>query len=523
MTIRKSHRQKCRHQKCNPFRDLKELRKRSQCGQEVQEFLEQKKWFVGGHCVTEDYSGTCKESPTTFDEIARRLSKGVVGPGNVTITILDDLPIEDCVGFDDIVLLAPGTNLRIQGVRKVLQTGTLTTVIEKDRFTNTPDMIAGSPDLLVTGIDKVIRIPRTGTVAYGAIERNGLLQVSTWMSENIDDGFVNPGEPPMVGDVYEIVDYPKVFAGRLTVSIDPCPTPQALGSTFGLAFLHIARPDFEYRVPFLWPNTTSDTDGTYVSQCIIDQFAQSGAKSLSGNNLVRGSLEMRAARMVLLAGLFHPIVGTGYPGAIRQENSGVVQDGDTMFVGSGVPGDNDPESPTRFTAADWQVFNSHVFASNLSFWNTNHGIFPGLGGQIFFNAFGSVYGEPTGVQLWGDGNVSTITFFGGANTMTFEQFSPDIILPTIVMGTGPGGPVFNLINPRTTAYAWHPDLGIFSPPPGVETTWANFDVPFPDGFKVIDDEQIVFPQGTITLNYSNAVQSSEHDSVFFDVFFFEPA
>ena len=520
MTNRKSHRRSC-----EPFCDLKALRKRSQRGRGVKEFLEQKEWFVGGECAREDNSGTCEESPTTFDELARRLSKGLVGPGNVTITILDDLGEEDCVGFDDIVLLEPGTNLRIQGVRKVLQTGTLTEVVEKDRFTNTPDQVAGSPDLLAIGIDKVIRIPRTGSVAYGAVERNGLLQVSTWTNEAIDeDGFASLGEPPMVGDVYEIVDYPKVFAGRLTVSIDPCPTPEALGSTFGLAFLHVARPDFEFRVPFFWPNTTADGDGTYVSNCIIDQFAQTGAKSLSANNLIRGSIEMRpGAWMLLVSGLFHPIVGTGYPGGIRQETATVVQDGDTMFVGSGTPGVFDPESPTFFTPADWQVFNSNLFATNLSFWNTNHGIFPGLGGAIFFNAFGEFFGEPTGVQLWGDGNVATITFIGGANTMTFEQFSPDIILPTLVGGTGPGGPVFNLINPRTTAYAWHPDLGIFSPAPGRQTTWANFDVPFPAGFKVIDDEQTVFPNGVLTLNYSNATQSSEHDSVFFDVFFFEPA
>ena len=520
MSHRQSHRRSC-----EPFHDLKALRKRSRRGRGVTEFLQQPAWFVGGGCdASASNSGTSEEQPIPFHELARRLEKGEVGPGRVLVTILDDLPDVDLVSFNAPLLLAAGTIFNIFGRPRVIATGTLTEVVYKDRASNVPDQIAGSPDLLEIGVDHAIRFPRIGSVTYGAreFEGSGRLQVSTWAVEAIDgDGFVQPGEAPVVGDVYEVLEYPSVLTGRLEVSMNHGPLNPEEGNlpdeTFGLAYLRYRNPDFESFQEMPWPTSIGGLAGgtTFISHSIIERPSISSGDNLSGNNLFTRLWTWKGARITLLLGLFHPAVGAEYPGAIRSENSGVsAQDGDTMFVGSGEFGTEE------WTPADWQLFDSSVFMSNASFWNCNHAMFPGLSGQAFFNAFGSVYGEHSGIQLWGKDNFSTIVFLGGASTFTFEQFSPEIILPTLEMSTGPGGPVFNLINPRTTAYAWHPDLGIFSPAPGVETTWANFDVDFPAGFKVLV-EDFVGPDFIFSRRYSNAVQPSEHDSVFFDVFFFE--
>ena len=498
---------------------LRTKRRKAQRGQPVTDFLAQSAWFVGGPCAADSNDGLTEEtSLATFGELASRIGTGTVKPAegyDVTVTILSDLADDDPVSFEHILHLAPGVRFRIQGRPRVIKSGSLFAVVDKDRAANIPNQIQLSTT--TDAVDHPIRFPASGSITNGGRTLGGgLVHVSSWMADFIaQDGFVFQGAPPSAGETYEILDYPSVATGRLSVSLDPTPVDDfnpddfTGGLTiFGLTQLRLREPNAIFFTQGQWPRAVGFAEtATYVTRCIIDRpYAMEGA-TIMADNIIRRVVTARAAFPILLAGLFHPLVEFDeYPGALRLEQSQLVADGDTTFIGLA------DFVNFIFRPADIQVVNSVVFSGPLSFWDSNHGIFPVNSGQITFESETPTYGETGHVQLWGTGN-SAITAPGGNNTIEFKQFSPTLILPSIEFFAGPGGPVmFFTEQLGPIAWTFDPATATFVPPGGNLVTWQNFDVLIPAGFKIIDNA----PFNT----YSVAVCPNEGDRIIFNVFFF---
>lgn len=450
-------------------------------------------------------------------------------PPTLHMHIVGDLPACDPISFRNFI--HEGKTVRIEGVRKVLDEGVLAGVVERDRAANVPYQVFAPS--LGENLLKVIAITSgeaEGNRSYLLREYQGADNdhVSEWVQggEIPSDGFLVPGAAPQPGDSYEIVDYSLVTLGSLGVSISgPRQLPEGLPSSLLFLNLHVRSTDPTTENPggnlAAFPTSLGGFSAICsFTDCIIDasMVNPAGADS-SGlmNCLCTAGIRVNTgSSMVQGLGARVNDDPERYPGGVETDHGSFLAIDTVTFLG------NAPDGAFCDLLA-----RGHVLAGPLDFWSTLHAYVGGpSGGKIIIEIASPLYGESGFVPIWGAENVGTI-FLYPYSTIQIEQFVFDAppALPSIEMGTGPGGPAVSFYGcGDLIAFAFEDASATYLPPGGASTTWANLLVPVDptpaSGFQVCSD---VFPgpDGDITRIYAEMWKASA--ALRYTVFQFTPA
>lgn len=417
-------------------------------------YLKQPEWHINAETGNDLNDGLTEETALkTWAELQCRWTIwGIIDvpePRVLYIYVDSDLPSTDPITMRN--FLGSCTNIDIKGKKKVLASGVVASVVEKNRATNTPygfTPVAPIPDFLGKVIVNTTPGPCFGSRSYIArYEADETITVKDFV-QNLYFPDVNPdvpflGCPLTPGDTFDILDYSEVTVnevvfGRTTFDLD---------CIFGDNFQGIVGVQFEQlhiRPGGVGEGTINDGGDLTWRDCIIDKFmyqANQPAGFSFINCCLRGGAEFNAHIVFDTANLWLPTADAGYPGGGRV-NSGnqLVIRGDTMRMGSG----------DGFIVADIQVGGT-VDSGPTSFFYCFHTAFPnanyGDGGKIIYTNDDFILNDLNAVILWGKGNAAKI-FMEFTGIVVFNQFN-DLVggvaglpLPTIEYRDGPGGTVF---------------------------------------------------------------------------------
>lgn len=531
--------------------------------------LTQPAWFIDPVDGSDANSGaTLACALRTWAEWRRRVCQGP-GPcdsgaftelcptGDVgTIFIANDLPDSDPIVIRNFI--CSGATIVVRSARRIVATGTLDAVGERDRAANAPFTIH-SPDIAdwTPYLRLMVRIVETGARAYVARAfADGTAHVTSWVQEGgkgflpelapdlTTDPISEPAPTPEVGMSFEVIDFASFVLSDLTAGYDPSRTAQDSGPPGGLIFhnVRVRKPPADIAPSF--PFALGSMYGVLAfHDSLIDTSISVPPGSfahIAGNVSFGGLVDSYSNNLTITDGLFRPEIGTPPPGAlfVHRGAEGALA-GDVTFVGTGDPADN------TFTPADMSMAGLMV-SGPISFWDSFHGPNMLPAGILWFQAFSPIFGESCYVPLWGNGNLSDMFFFPGAK-MLIEQFcfGDDPPLPSYENVTGPDGPVANLSfcsDEDRVGHAWQRAIAQFTPP--IPTTWDNFLVPIcecnpccapapdPGGFlfKVetfsFPPEPPFFPGADVREECSHAVDPATNAGIYFlrvRVDFMEPA
>lgn len=448
--------------------------------------LTQPTWFI------DPVGGSDANSGATLECALRTYTKWQELVGNFTvlcpvddvlrIVIVNDLPDDDPITFRN--FMCPGSTAVIYSERRVVATATILAVTEKNRAANEPYTITANIDWSQY-LGLMVRETSTGTRAWIARDLGGgTAHVSEWVTTGAEgflpfiapdltpDPLTIPAPPPAPGQTIEVIDFASVVLSDMTVGYDPSQgalRPDGPPGGLILHNLHIRQPEGVFLSPSMPFVLGSMQTMSAFHELIIEPYIlvpPGGFDMFLSNNSYRNVVEIFASNFSMNNGLFLPVVGAPFPGALRV-NSGANGNvtGDVTFVGT--------NNEFGFGVASFQ--NAGLVALGpISFWNTIEPLVGLPGGFFWWQSFTPTFEESCYVPIWGVSGQGPGFLYPTAN-IYIEQICPfgaAAPLPSLDTGTPEVFAIHNCGPP--VGHAWQADLAQFTPP--VPITWANFAV-----------------------------------------------
>ena len=523
-------------------------------------FLAQLKWFFDAERGSDKNSGAHRDCPLrTFREWQRRVGTlttlgpeddGTCSMGNVVeLRYLTDMPRSD--PFEIANYVAAGSNVHLRSDRILLLSGTLGSVIEKDRVANQPWAISATGLGALVGKWIVITTgPAAGSRAMIMRDLGGdLVHVSEWSNGALPgepedgpgflapfpDGALFPSAPPSPGYGFEVYDFHLVTLGNMLVGYRPergavIIEGEPIDVPGGILFreVHVrdhlpvgdepndpcdlsAAPSFPQ--PLGYPGTVT----SFVDSIVDSRMAVPGGAANAGayDTIFRGTLDVNPGAFFFqgMGGYLNFHVDDAPGALVVNHGATAILDGDVVFMG-------DIEHPDGSLFAD--IVNAGVVESGpISFWNTNHGLVSVNGGYFHFGGGGGqLYGEVGAFPaFWGRNNLQIFVFAHG-----------EILVEQLVVGGGPSQPptfeagafgtdpfapivVFQGCDDGQ-AFTFDPATGTYVPPGGITTNWADLLVPAPAGFLACIEDF----GGGFERRFSEMLKPGSFSGLHFDVF-----
>lgn len=396
-------------------------------------------WFIDPSTGNDEAAGSSLAPLLSWAELNRRWGLGARIPQSVSVTLVNDLLDADPLEFD--IKIINGSEISILGTPTVRRAGSVTSLISKNRATNTPIQItdSGMSGTWTTDLNKRVTLtsgPNTGVWAWVNKDLGSKKARTTdWVGDLFGVGSYSP---PIVGNTYKVENLTKVRLGLCHADADL--------STNGVGDVYFQDIEFSGSSgAYFYLNTISSYFIFYgcLINFTIEIYGDNGF-SFYNCNLVGGGIQTHGLNFAA-AGRLGGENGFTIAGGVFAIDFGTFVDGTGVLVQNG-----------KVLIGEMACFDCTIPA---------HTTVSGSGLQIAEGSSARV----DGYGIWGSGNAGY-----GISLKTNSSIEYNVNLGTV---TGALGDLS--INGKVTARSWNNNSGIFTN--NRAATWTNFGTALSSG------------------------------------------